>query len=128
MAPPTNTVNGVLSIAWITSASFMRPHFHFHMHMSTLYVHVGPGGWNDLDFIMTGGQVQFTCHERSFTHCPSSQGWASSVLLFYLCCVCDFDGCVWVLVWGRCWKLPFFSFYSSFLWWCAMHIYIHIIG
>ena len=60
-------------------------------------------------------------HERSLTHHPSSQGWASGVLLFCVCVVfvtlmCAF-GC---LLGVGCWKLP------SLLSWCVMHMCFHV--
>ena len=44
----------------------------------------------------------------------SSQGWASGVLLFCVCCVCDFDVCIWVFVWGGVLETSFLLFLHLF--------------
>ena len=49
-------------------------------------------------------------HERSLTHHSSSQGWVSGVLLFCVCCVCDFDVCIWVFVRGGVLETSFLLF------------------
>ena len=65
-----------------------------------------------------GGRERSTCeswcHERALTHCSSSQGWASGVLLFCVCCVCDFDVCIWVFVWGGVSETSFLLFLHLF--------------
>ena len=33
-----------------------------------VHVHVGPGGWNDFDFLMTGGQVCSLCSFVLLSH------------------------------------------------------------
>lgn len=49
----------------LVSWTWLHPHFllngllDVHIYVCN-YMAVGPGGWNDLDFIMTGGQVQCT--------------------------------------------------------------------
>ena len=70
------------------------------------------------------------CHERSLTHRRSSQGWASGVLLFHVCCVRDFDVCVRVFCLG--WGVGNFlsPLSASFLCWCAIHMFpcMHYLG
>ena len=63
------------------------------------------------------------CHKRSLTHCPSSQGWTSSVLLFCMCCVCDFDVCISL---GRDDGNFLSPLSASFLCWCAVHMCFHV--
>ena len=67
----------------------------------------------------------YTCTcERYLTHRPSSQGWASGVLLFHVCCVCDFDVCICLFVWvGMPETLPFSSFYIFSLLACYTHVF-----
>ena len=53
-------------------------------------------------------------HERSLTHCPSSLGWATGVLLFHVCCVCDFDVCICLFVWVGLSETSFLLFLHLF--------------
>ena len=52
----------------------MHTHIHTHMHTHTTYTHThslthtGPGGWNDADFIYTGGQG--CSDDKPLIHCP----------------------------------------------------------
>ena len=107
---------------------------HAHIHTSVLrdccpYIYVCTW-YTTLTHCLT--HMYMYCHTLllSFQNCASaivilysSQGWASSVLLFHVCCVvtlmCAF-GCLFG-VW--CWKLPFSA---SFLCWCAMHMCFHV--
>ena len=63
------------------------------------------------------------CRERSLTHRPSSQGWASGVLFFCVCCVCDFDVCIWVFVRGGASVTSFLLFCIFSFLVCYTHVF-----
>ena len=65
--------------------------------------------------------------ERSLPHYPSSQ-----VSCSFVCCVCDFDVCIWVCVWGGVSETSFLLFlHLSFLLVCyarvSVHIYMYVV-
>ena len=67
------------------------------------------------------------CHERSLTHRPSSQGWASAMVsCSFVCVVFVTLMCAFVHLFGvGCQKLSFSSF-CIFLCWCAMQMCFHV--
>lgn len=67
---------------------------------TSMYMAVGPGGWNDLDFIMTGGQVQCTrIYIFIHTHSRMNGSKLNIICTMYkhACCFC-WMSFKWVLI------------------------------